>query len=413
MTAPGTEVWITGIGLISSLGVGAEEHWRALSGNSAPQPVVDEATFAPYSIHPLGKIDFASQIPKRSDLRQMEDWQRIGVFAAGLALDDAGLKDDAELLSRTHIAVAAGNGERDPEADRAVLETVNGHTDVGRALNAALMRELRPTLYLAQQSQLLAGNISIVHHVTGASRTYKGEEIASAQAVQDAVRRIVSGEQDIFLVGGACNAARWDQLLILELGKRLWRGTYRPVWERCRDETGAPLSGGMITGSAGVFLVLEGSTHACKRCITPYARITGIEVGPSVPDAGAASARLRRFASANNLCETHLPVISGATGFDGALGITSRELIALDALQADGISPCIRAHGSILGHGLEAHFVAGLALAALSLRHNRFYPPFDTSGVERVCNGPIKQVLVTAAGNLSGEALSLVQAVGR
>lgn len=420
MTTPHSEVWITGIGLVSSLGAGAPQHWCALSDGGTPRPVIDEAAFGPYPVHPLAEVDFSAQIPQRSDLRQMGGWQRIGVFAAGIALDDAGIKDDGELLGRTHIIAAAGNGERDRQADRAVLEAAGGRADARDGLNAALLRELRPTLYLGQQSQLLAGNISIVHHVTGASRTYKGEEIAGAQAVQDAARRLAAGSEDIFLVGGACNAQRWDQLLILELGQRLWRGAHRPVWERRRDKTGASPRGGMITGSIGAFLILEQSAHARRRGVKPYARIAGIEVGPSSPDAETAAARLRRFASRHGLRETRLPVMSGASGFDGpersrmsgAPGGTSRELAALDALEADGIAPSIRAHGTVLGHGLEAHFPAGLALAALALRHGRFYPPFDLSGVEHAHEGPVEQILVTATGNLSGEALTLVQAVG-
>jgi 3-oxoacyl-[acyl-carrier-protein] synthase II len=408
MAGSASEVWITGVGLVSSLGVGAGQHWDALTAAN-PSAIVDEAAFSPYPVHPLAEIDFTAQIPKRSDFRQMEGWQRIGVFAAGLALGDAGLTGNADLLGRTHIVAAAGNGERDPQADCAVLEGAAGraHPD----LNAALLRELRPTLYLGQQSQLLAGNICIVHHVTGASRTYKGEEIAGAQAVQDAVRRIAAGAGDVFLVGGACNAQRWDQLLILELGARLWRGGYRPVWERREAESRPPLHGGMITGSFGAFLVLEQASHALRRGATPYARIAGIEIAPSAPDAGSAAARMRRFVSSFGVRKGRLPVISGASGFDGAAGCTSRELCALDSLEIDGISAAIRAHGSMLGHGLEAHFPAGLALAALAVRQRDFYPSFDESGVERAHDGAVGQVLVTATGNASGEALALLAAV--
>ena len=44
------------------------------------------------------------------------------------------------------------------------------------------MGDLRPTLFLAQLSNLLAGNISIVHGVTGASRTFMGEESSGVDA---------------------------------------------------------------------------------------------------------------------------------------------------------------------------------------------------------------------------------------
>ena len=51
----------------------------------------------------------------------METWQRIGTYAAGLALDSAGVKGNAEILSRMDMIVAAGGGERDVAVDMAIL----------------------------------------------------------------------------------------------------------------------------------------------------------------------------------------------------------------------------------------------------------------------------------------------------
>ena len=85
------------------------------------------------------------------------------------------------------------------------------------------MGDLRPTLFLAQLSNLLAGNISIVHGVTGASRTFMGEEQAGVDALRIARERIAAGQADIVLVGGAYNAERPDVLLIYEMGGFLWK----------------------------------------------------------------------------------------------------------------------------------------------------------------------------------------------
>ena len=86
--AEGTrEVWITGIGIVSCLGEGPDAHWQKLMD---AQPGADTATFAPFIVHPLAPINFDAQIPKKGDQRQMENWQRIGTYAAGLALDSAG-----------------------------------------------------------------------------------------------------------------------------------------------------------------------------------------------------------------------------------------------------------------------------------------------------------------------------------
>lgn len=70
------------------------------------------------------------------------------------------------------MVVAAGGGERDEAVDAAILAASESRNDRDVLLNEKLTTELRPTLFLAQLSNLLAGNISIVHKVTGSSRTF-------------------------------------------------------------------------------------------------------------------------------------------------------------------------------------------------------------------------------------------------
>ena len=112
------EVWITGIGLATSLGEGLDANWQALEARHIN---VDEKSFAPCIVHPFAPVNFDTQIPKKGDQRQMESWQRIGTYAAGLALDSAGVKGNKEILSRMDMIVAAGGGERDLAVDEAIL----------------------------------------------------------------------------------------------------------------------------------------------------------------------------------------------------------------------------------------------------------------------------------------------------
>ena len=124
------EAWITGIGIVSCLGEGPDAHWQALIAGSrrAPTP----RRFAPYVVHPLAPLDLDKQIPKKGDQRQMEPWQRIGTYAAGLALDSAGVKGNAELLARMDMIVAAGGGERDDAVDGAILTGLRKADEPGR-----------------------------------------------------------------------------------------------------------------------------------------------------------------------------------------------------------------------------------------------------------------------------------------
>src|SRR5882757_5970528 len=167
--SPAKEVWITGIGIVSSLGEGLDVHWDALH---AKRINIDDKRFAPYLVHPLAPVSFDAQIPKKGDQRQMEAWQRIGTYAAGLALDSAGVKGNKEILARMDMIVAAGGGERDLAVDSAILNSEAHGASPPSFLNERLMNDLRPTLFLAQLSNLLAGNIAIVHGVTGSSRTF-------------------------------------------------------------------------------------------------------------------------------------------------------------------------------------------------------------------------------------------------
>jgi 3-oxoacyl-[acyl-carrier-protein] synthase II len=390
------EAWITGIGMLSTLGEGPETHWQRL--NEA-RPGADTAMFAPYVVHPLAAVDFDKQIPKRGDQRQMEPWQRIGTYTAGLALDSAGAKGNAELLGRMDMIVAAAGGERDINADSAILSGLRTAEKPAAFLNERLMSELRPTLFLAQLSNLLAGNISIVHGVTGSSRTFMGEEAAGVDAVRIALSRIGSGQSDIALVGGAHNGERKDMLMQYVFGGYIMKDRYRPVWERGPD-------GGFALGSFGAFLVIEASASARARGAKPFARLSRVVSDRSRRRPGDVAIQLRRMWNdlAPQLDPDHVAVISGATGAEPA---TSEERAAL----AEHPEIAVRAAASHLGLGPEPQFAMNIAIAALAVQRGKLFPPADQSGVERPTDRPVTQVVVTSVGHWRGEGMALVEAI--
>lgn len=373
------DVVITGIGLASSLGEGVEVHAQALT--SSAQPVVDAQNFAPYPLHPLKPLELDKQIPKKSDQRQMEPWQRLGVYAAGLALDDAGLKEDGEAKSQLQVIVAAGGGERDHAVDAAVLTGLRNANQPGAFLNERLMSDLRPTLFLAQLSNLLAGNIAIVHGITGASRTLMGEEQAGVDAIRTAWARIAAGQADIILVGGAYNAERRDMLLLLELGGFLRSAEFAPVFTR----GDAP---GMITGSAGAFLVLESAERAAARGARAHARLSQAGAHRSRRQPGSVAKALDELLAGFGPLGPDALAISAATG---CAEITDEEAAAI-AKAAPGARRV--ATGDLVGHSIEAAFPVSVALAAAALS-----------------TGAANEAIVTGAAHWRGEgAARLVKA---
>ncbi len=404
MAQEDTEVWITGLGLVSSLGEGCEEHWQKLGPGALVKPVVEQATFSPYPVHPLTELDFSRQIPGRSDLRQMGKWQKLGTYTAGMALDDAGVSGNQVLLEKTNMIVAAGGGERDLAVDTALLEVAGNPKDSEEARNHILMNDLRPTHFLSELSNLLAGNISIVHGVTGSSRTFMGEEMAGFSAVEIAAKRIENQQGELFLVGGAFNAEREDMLLQLDLGQILWAEVYEPLWARQAK------GGGMVLGSVSAFLVLESKKHALARGKKPYARLSGIASGRSTRTAPDARRMAKKYLKAlgGNFAPGCLAILSGASGVETA---TRQELACIESLQDQGYEAVLRGYGNVLGHSVEAQFPAGLALACLAASRGGFYEPFEASDLERIAADHADQIIVTTWAPFHGEGMALVEKV--
>lgn len=391
------DVLITGIGLVSCLGEGLDAHWDGLS---AAKPVVDETSFAPYVVHPIAPINFDLQIPKKGDQRQMEPWQRIGCYSAGLALDDAGIKGNNEILSRVDMLVAAGGGERDTDVDGKILTDLRTAENPKRLLNERLMSDLRPTLSLAQLANLLAGNISIVFNVVGSSRTFMGEELAGVDALRIAATRIAAGQSEIGFVGGAYNAQRKDILLQLAFGREALTAPYEPVWARTKGHAG------IAAGSLGAFLVIESRAHAEARGARAYAKLTHIAADRCRRHVDSLEDAISRMLGevAPRLATGQAAVLSSATG---AAPATQAERTALAKL---GDIP-VRATGSVLGHGVEAQFPLNVGLAALAISRGSLWPALDPTGFERPWSGILKQAVVTGISPWRGEGLALVEAV--
>jgi 3-oxoacyl-[acyl-carrier-protein] synthase II len=393
MAEAGREAFITGIGIVSCLGEGPEAHWQGLSSG---KPQGDLTTLAPYVIHRITAIDFDKQIPKKGDQRQMEPWQRIGTYAAGLALESAGLKGNTELLSRTDMIVAAGGGERDLAVDSVILSAYGKVENLGKFLNERLMSDLRPTLFLAQLSNLLAGNISIVHVVTGSSRTFMGEEGAGVDAVRIGLARIEAGQSDIMLVGGSSNCERPDVMMLYEFSRFALKQRHAPVWKRGPQ-------GGVALGSMGAFVVIESRASAEKRGARRLARLTAVLSDRSRRNPGDIETVMTRMWAQLGVKNDDIPLISGATGVEPATG-EERTFLAHHPELA------VRATGSYLGHGPEPQFVMNIALGAEAISRGTLFPPADDAGVERPRQGAFKRLVVTGIGHWRGEGMALLEA---
>jgi 3-oxoacyl-[acyl-carrier-protein] synthase II len=378
------DVVVTGYGLLSSLGEGKEAHLTALNSLT---PHLDVTNFAPYCVHSLQNVEFEKQIP-RKDQRQMEQWQKIGVYAAGLALEMAGVKGNNELLSTMHMIVAAGGGERDLAVDSLILNGMITAENKGVYLNEKLSTELRPTLFLAQLSNLLAGNISIVHGVTGSSRTFMGEEQAGVDAVRIAFERIRANQGDIFLVGGAYNAERLDIISYYVMGQTLHRGDYEGFSRN-----------GMILGSVSAFLVCESRESAEKRGAKILARLDDFKTAQVNRDIESCEASLSELLQSVTIND-NAAIISNMSFENSCAKDEANSLAKLN-------NP-VRHLGLALGHSVEAAFPASVAIAAMALNEGKLFNPLDTS--EKPHHGKLEQIVISNVGHYRGESVATISA---
>ena len=278
------------------------------------------------------------------------------------------------------------------------MNELRGSNDPDVILNDGLMRNVRPTLFLAQLSNLLAGNISIVHGVVGSSRTFMGEESAGISTLQVAQARLAAGQSEIALVGGAFNAERLDLLLYHGLDGLCLKDEFVPVFAPGRR---AELPGRRSAHSSCSNRGLTRKLAARVRR-RGWARSIRRERGDSRAELKSAVSDLLKQAM-GNLDPANGAIFSAATGAEPATGEEGR------ALLKTGLP--VRSVTSRLGHGVEAAFPAAVAIAALAVKEGQLFPPMPNVPMEDKVVPSLRHAIVTCVGHWRGEGAGRVEAV--
>ncbi len=264
-------VVVTGMGIVSPLGVGVEHVWKRLingeSGISGIQSfdttelTAKIAGQVPAGVSAEGGLDLAEWIPVK-EVKKMDRFIHLGLAAASMAIEDSGWVPETEeqkYVSGVMIGSGIGGLQAIYEASVMVHE--------GKA------RRLSPFFIPSALINLISGQVSIKYGFKGPNHSAVTACATGVHAIGDAARLIAFGDADVMVAGGAEAAVNPLGIAGFCAARALSTGYNdnpqagsRP-WDKDRD--------GFVMGEGAGVLVLEEYQHAKARGAKIYAEIGG------------------------------------------------------------------------------------------------------------------------------------------
>lgn len=263
---------VTGMGVVSPLGVGVDTAWKRLvAGRSGlrvlPEEVVGDLAAKVGGVVPgiaedaEGGFDPDRYVPVK-DQKKMDRFILFAMAAAEEAIRQSGWQpENADEFERTATIIASGIGGFPAIADAV------------RTVETRGPRRLSPFIVPSFLVNLAAGQVSIRHGYKGPLGAPVTACAASVQSIGDAARLIRSGEADVAICGGAEACIDKVSLGGFAAARALSTGfSNRP------EEASRPFDAGrdgFVMGEGAGMLVIETLDHALARGATPLAELVG------------------------------------------------------------------------------------------------------------------------------------------
>ncbi len=255
-------VVVTGVGLVSPLGIGTRETWEGLvAGRSGAGPITrfDAADFTSRiacEVKDFDPLDYAD----RRDARKMDRFIQYALAASLFAVEDAGLETPVGDPDRTGVVISSGIGG---------FETIEREH---RKLLEQGPRRISPFFVPAMVVNLAAGWVSIRLGAKGPNSAMATACSAGAHAVGEAFRLIRYGHADVMVAGGA--EATITPMCIGGFASMKALSTRNDDPQRASRPFDRDRDGFVVGEGAGV-LILEEREQALARGATPYAEVAG------------------------------------------------------------------------------------------------------------------------------------------
>lgn len=272
---PSREVVVTGLGVVSPLGLGHEKFWQSLLDGQSGVRVREhfEETDLPYRIAaPVENFEAKRFIKPRKAIKIMCGPIQFGCAAAAMAVEHAGL--DPENTDSDRIGTVFGTETffADPTEVADVFQKCTVDQDYQHdRWGEFAMREIQPLWMLKYLPNMAASHISIALDARGPSNSICQGEASGLLALIEAADLIRRNAADVVLTGGT-----GSQMTIMAV---LYRGANLLSKRIMEPELASrPFDvnrDGMVVGEGAGAIVLESAEHAKARGATPLATVAG------------------------------------------------------------------------------------------------------------------------------------------
>jgi 3-oxoacyl-[acyl-carrier-protein] synthase II len=372
-------VVVTGVGLVSPVGMGTQATWDALSaGTSGIGPITrfDAAAFSTRFAGEVKNFDPLQFIEKK-ELKKMDIFIQFAVAASQFAMDDARLVITPEFADRVGVFIGSGIG---------------GFTTIEREHEAYLAggpRKISPFFIPSSIINLAAGQVSIRYGAKGPNLATCTACTASAHAIGDSFEIIKRGAADAMISGGAeaavcpMGVGGFAALRALSTRNDDPSKASRP-FDKDRD--------GFVLGEGAGIIVLEELEFAKRRGATIYAEMVGYGMSgdayhmtaPSEDGDGAFRVMNAAIASAGIRPDQvdYVNAHGTSTQHNDRIETTAIKRVFGDHARKLAISSTKSMTGHLLGAagGLEA------GITALSVRHQLAAPTINLDHADEGCD---------------------------
>ena len=255
-------VVVTGLGLITPVGIGVSESWANIINGQSGIGRITKFDCSSYPSQVAGEVknfDPLLYIPPK-DARRMDTFIQFGIAAGVEAFKDSGIEVTDTNSERIGVSVGSGIGGIN------LIESTSDVFDEGG------VRKVSPFFIPGTIINMISGNLSIMLNLKGPNVSIVTACTTGTHSIGDAARMIEYGDADVMLAGGSeaaiteLSVAGFSSAKALSSRNDDPKTASRP-WDKDRD--------GFVIGEGAGVMVLEEFEHAKKRGAKIYAELSG------------------------------------------------------------------------------------------------------------------------------------------